>query len=196
MSQTTIENRLICNKLSNLTTPPAFSPQCRRLRMRVAYSFFVLQATRASFSFCRPLCCESVLRKRRWISIFRSTTHFEKTTKMLDKIEMSLDDIIKSGKSRRGGKRGGRGGPRSSSSSGQRRGSFRGQRGGGVQRGRNRGGIARPYTRVNAFVVLFINLWTLFHKQTSYETRMLGSPFKMAPGALVLTTSNYFFREM
>ncbi|GLV32302.1 RNA and export factor binding protein 1 [Carabus blaptoides fortunei] len=71
---------------------------------------------------------------------------------MVDKIDMSLDDIIKSSKSKRGGVRRGRGGTRAG---GQRRGgaSFRGNTrqnatGGGVMRGRNRGGIARPaYTR-------------------------------------------------
>lgn len=71
---------------------------------------------------------------------------------MVDKIDMSLDDIIKSNKPRRfGGKRGsgGRGGA-------PRRGGFRGQRsGGGVQRGRNRGGITRAYTRVNTRFVTF-----------------------------------------
>lgn len=69
--------------------------------------------------------------------------------KMVDKIEMSLDDIIKQtkGSRARGGGRRGRGAGNS-----PRRGARRSQRvGGGVMRGRNRGGIARsslPYTRV------------------------------------------------
>lgn len=68
---------------------------------------------------------------------------------MVDKIEMSLDDIIKQtkGSRARGGNRRGRG-----TGNSPRRGARRAQRvGGGVMRGRNRGGIARsslPYTRV------------------------------------------------
>ncbi|XP_018406924.1 PREDICTED: THO complex subunit 4 [Cyphomyrmex costatus] len=72
--------------------------------------------------------------------------------KMVDKIEMSLDDIIKQTKGSRARGGGGTSGRRGrGAGSSPRRGTRRVQRtSGGVMRGRNRGGIARsslPYTR-------------------------------------------------
>lgn len=81
--------------------------------------------------------------------------------KMVDKIEMSLDDIIKQTKGAR--VRGGGGGRRGrGAGSSPRRGARRTQRtGGGVMRGRNRGGITRaslPYTRVRILPYYYIPL--------------------------------------
>lgn len=82
--------------------------------------------------------------------------------KMVDKIDMSLDDIIKSSKNKRGTARRGRGVARQG---GQRRGggSFRGTNrsgtGGSVMRGRNRGGITRStFTRVRNYSSSFCTI--------------------------------------
>lgn len=87
---------------------------------------------------------------------------------MVDKIEMSLDDIIKQTKgSRARGGGGGSGRRGRGAGSSPRRGARRVQRtSGGVMRGRNRGGIARsslPYTRVRRCGIFGVYDFALLH---------------------------------
>lgn len=88
---------------------------------------------------------------RGWFYSFsrgRVITRKSAQMKMVDKIDMSLDDIIKQNKGSR--PRGGTGRRGRGAGNSPRRGARRTQRVGGVMRGRNRGGITRnslPYTR-------------------------------------------------
>ena len=91
---------------------------------------------------------------------------------MADKLDLSLDEIIKMSKKGKGGGRGGRGGQRGGrgrGSGGRGRGGGRGFGGvqrGGVQKRSNRGGNRPPaYTRVSHSVCMKT---TLIHHRPSY----------------------------
>lgn len=101
--------------------------------------------------------CESVLlNKINQIGTNFIFLHNINVIKMVDRIDMALDDIIKASKRGRGGggagrkfdtsKKTGRGG-----GGGGAAGGFRNGRAGGVLRGKNRGGVSKPtnYSRVN-----------------------------------------------
>ncbi|XP_058463071.1 THO complex subunit 4 [Malaya genurostris] len=114
---------------------------------------------------------------------------------MVDKIEMSLDDIIKSQRPQRGG--GGRGGPfRSGGSNGSgprgrgRNGSvggFRSNRGpsggggGGVLKGRNRGGIQRSSKYARGDVN---SAWKHDMYEGARKSRLLAAAGLVGPGGL------------
>ncbi|XP_016910348.3 THO complex subunit 4 [Apis cerana] len=112
------------------------------------YGLYSQVSVRACFVFVRRHHYED---ERGWFYSFsRGRVIIRKSAqmKMVDKIDMSLDDIIKQNKGSR--PRGGTGRRGRGAGNSPRRGARRTQRVGGVMRGRNRGGITRnslPYTR-------------------------------------------------
>lgn len=126
------------------------------------YGLYSQVSVRACFVFVRRHHYED---ERGWFYSFsRGRVIIRKSAqmKMVDKIDMSLDDIIKQNKGSR--PRGGTGRRGRGAGNSPRRGARRTQRVGGVMRGRNRGGITRnslPYTRVRNYF-FFLLLFTLY----------------------------------
>lgn len=120
---------------------------------------------------------------------------------MVDKIDMSLDDIIKSNRKPRGGNGGGGGGIGKRFQGGRRSTQQRGFRsnrvGGGVQRGRNRGGISKPsnYTRGDVNSAWKHDMFSDFGGRKLGTGRGIGGAASTGPTKLLVSNLDFGVSE-